>query len=547
MLGGVLAAGALAACSSDPTQKSSGGDAGVLNMYLYQKPKTFSPLAPNNGPDQLVMSFVFDSLYGADASYGLKPHLAAAAPQVSGDARTITISLKPGLKWSDGTPLTAKDVVFTYTALANPATGSAQAGKFAAVTGAKDLADGKADALKGVTAPDATTVKITTSRPAAGLPGLIGNTPILPEHVLGKVPAKGLGDNAFFTKPTVGAGAFTFVDYKTDQYVELKANPNFRDPVSIKKVFLKPVTSDVATAQLRTGEMDLTQVSPTDLPTVRTMDGVKVVSAKSPGFTRIAVNQSQSRFKDVRVRQALLTAIDRKGLVGKVLGGAGTVVNTSFYGDLASSAGEQYAYDPAKAKSLLSAAGWDASKPVTLSWIPGQRDRDTAATVIQSQLKAVGVNVELKQVQADELLSSYEKKSFDLALFGGGNYATEPSTVATIDACDQAYPAGREHQPLLRQEAGRPARQGRLGRRARGAHEPVPAGGQDRERAGPLPVAVQPGHGLGLPDPAVGLRAVRHPDERGRVLGLRELEAELTRPAAGGARPRPPGGTDGRR
>ncbi|URN06307.1 peptide ABC transporter substrate-binding protein [Actinomadura madurae] len=442
VLGGVLAAGALAACSSDPTQKSSGGDAGVLNMYLYQKPKTFSPLAPNNGPDQLVMSFVFDSLYGADASYGLKPRLAAAAPQVSGDARTITISLKPGLKWSDGTPLTAKDVVFTYTALANPATGSAQAGKFAAVTGAKDLADGKADALKGVTAPDATTVKITTSRPAAGLPGLIGNTPILPEHVLGKVPAKGLGDNAFFTKPTVGAGAFTFVDYKTDQYVELKANPNFRDPVSIKKVFLKPVTSDVATAQLRTGEMDLTQVSPTDLPTVRTMDGVKVVSAKSPGFTRIAVNQSQSRFKDVRVRQALLTAIDRKGLVGKVLGGAGTVVNTSFYGDLASSAGEQYAYDPAKAKSLLSAAGWDASKPVTLSWIPGQRDRDTAATVIQSQLKAVGVNVELKQVQADELLSSYEKKSFDLALFGGGNYATEPSTVATIDACDQAYPAG---------------------------------------------------------------------------------------------------------
>ncbi|SPT50244.1 ABC transporter substrate-binding protein [Actinomadura madurae] len=442
VLGGVLAAGALAACSSDPTQKSSGGDAGVLNMYLYQKPKTFSPLAPNNGPDQLVMSFVFDSLYGADASYGLKPHLAAAAPQVSGDAKTITISLKPGLKWSDGTPLTAKDVVFTYTALADPATGSAQAGKFAAVTGAKDLADGKADALEGVTAPDATTVKITTSRPAAGLPGLIGNTPILPEHVLGKVPAKGLGDNAFFTKPTVGAGAFTFVDYKTDQYVELKANPNFRDPVSIKKVFLKPVTSDVATAQLRTGEMDLTQVSPTDLPTVRTMDGVKVVSAKSPGFTRIAVNQSRSRFKDVRVRQALLTAIDRKGLVGKVLGGAGTVVNTSFYGDLASSAGEQYAYDPAKAKSLLSAAGWDASEPVTLSWIPGQRDRDTAATVIQSQLKAVGVNVELKQVQADELLSSYEKKSFDLALFGGGNYATEPSTVATIDACDQAYPAG---------------------------------------------------------------------------------------------------------
>ncbi|TDC80668.1 ABC transporter substrate-binding protein [Actinomadura sp. 7K507] len=442
VVGGVLVAGALAACSSDPTQKSSGGDADVLNMYLYQKPKTFSPLAPNNGPDQLVMSFIFDSLYGADSSYALKPHLAAAAPEVSDDAKTITFKLKPGLKWSDGKPLTSKDVVFTYNALANPETGSAQAGKFAAVTGAEALADGEADSLKGVTAPDATTVKITTSRPAAGLPGLVGNTPILPEHVLGDVPTEGLGDNGFFAKPTVGSGAFTFVDYKTDQYVELKANPNFREPASIGKVYLKPVTSDVATAQLRTGEMDLTQVSPTDLPTVKQMDGVKVASAKSPGFTRISVNQSQERFKDARVRQALLTAIDRKGLVDQVLSGAGSVVNSSFYGDIASSAANGYAYDPAKAKSLLAEAGWDGSKPVTLSWIPGQRDRDTAVTVIQSQLKAVGVEVKLKQVQADELLSSYEEKSYDMALFGGGNYATEPSTVATITDCDQGYPAG---------------------------------------------------------------------------------------------------------
>ncbi|RAY16957.1 hypothetical protein DPM19_01985 [Actinomadura craniellae] len=441
-LGGALAAGALAACSSDPTQGASGGgSAGVLNMYLYQKPKTFSPLAPNNGPDLLVMSFIFDSLYGSDAAYALRPRMAAAPPQVAGDAKSVTFTLKPGLKWSDGQPLTAKDVVFTYNALANPATGSAQSGKFAAVVGAKDLADGKADSLKGVTAPDDTTVKITTSGPAAGLPGLIGNFPILPEHVLGKLPAKGLGDNAFFTKPTVASGAFTFVQYKTDQYVELAANPAYRQPVSVKKVFLKPVTSDVATAQLGTGEMDLAQVSPTDLAAVRKLKGVKVVTAKSPGFNRIAINQSQGRFKDVRVRQALLHAVDRKGLVDKVLGGAGTVVDSSFYGDLAP-AGAGYAYDPAKAKSLLTAAGWDAAKPVTLSWVPGQRDRDTAATVIQSQLKAVGVNVELKQVQVDELLSSYEKKSFDLALFGGGNYATEPSTVAAIDACDQGYPTG---------------------------------------------------------------------------------------------------------
>src|SRR5690606_13723551 len=101
-----------------------------------------------------------------------------------------------------------------------------------------------------------------------------------------------------------------------------------------------------------------------------------------------------------RVRRAMLMAIDRKGLIEKVLGGQGTVVNSSFYGDIASAAAEDYPHDPARAKSLLAEAGWDGSEPVTLSWIPGQRDRDTAVTVVQSQLKAVGVDVKLKQVQA---------------------------------------------------------------------------------------------------------------------------------------------------
>ncbi|HEY3686824.1 MAG TPA: ABC transporter substrate-binding protein [Streptosporangiaceae bacterium] len=439
-VGVTLGAGALASCASDPTRGAGGG--ATLNMYLYQKPKLFSPLAPPNGPDQLVMSFVLDSLYGADANYQLTPHLAAAAPKVSADARTFTFKLRTGLKWSDGKPFTAKDVVFSFNAMANPATGSAQAGRFADVTGASKVADGKADTVSGITALDGTTVRVTTDEPDAGLPALIGMLPLMPAHILGKVPAKKLGDDAFFTAPTVGTGAFRFVTYKTDQYVELAANPNFRTPVAVKKVFLKPVTSDVATGQLGTGEMDLAQLSPTDLPSVRKQQNITVTSAHSPGFNRIAFNQTQERFDDPRVRQAFLVAVDRKTLVAKVLAGEGFVPNTSFYGDAVPSGLDPYGYDPNRAKRLLKQAGWDFSKPVTLTWVPGQRDRDTAATVVQSQLEAVGVKVKLKQVQAAELTDSYTKKSFDLAMFGGGNYATDPWSVDAIDACDQAFPAG---------------------------------------------------------------------------------------------------------
>jgi peptide/nickel transport system substrate-binding protein len=437
----VLAAGAVTACSSDPTQKASGG-ADTLNMYLYQKPKQFSPLAPANGPDQLVMSFVLDSLYGVDSGYRLTPHLAAAAPEVSADAKTFTFKLRTGAKWSDGTPFTAKDVLFTFNAMASPATGSAQAGRFADVVGAKDVTAGKGDKLSGVTAPDDSTVVVRTVKPATGLVGRVANAPILPEHVLGTVPANQLGNNAFFNNPTVGTGPYKFITYKTDQYVELDANPNYRQPVPVKKIFLKPVTSDVATAQLGTGEIDLAQISPTDLPSVRKLKNVKVITAKSPGFNRIAFNQTEDRFKDARIRQAFLHAIDRKSLVAKVIAGQGSVVNSSFYGSAVPGGLDDYAYDPAKAKQLFKDAGWDASKAVTLTWVPGQRDRDTAATVIQSQLQAVGVKMNLKQAQAAQLLDSYTKKTFDLALFGGGNYATDPWSVYAIDGCDQGFPAG---------------------------------------------------------------------------------------------------------
>lgn len=431
----------LSGCAIDPTQ-SRGDVADTLTMYLYQKPKVFSPLAPANGPDQLVLSFVLESLYGTDTRYRPRPLLAAAPPVVSPDAKSFTIKLKPGLTWSDGTPFGSKDVAFSFTALANPATGSAFTGRFADVVGAAELKSGAASTLAGVGTPDDTTVTIRTSRPAAGLLALVGYLPLLPQHVLGQVPPSRLGTDPFFTKPAVGTGAFRFVGYRTDQYVELAANPRYRQPVPVKKVILKPVSSDVATGQLGTGEMDLAQISPTDLPSVRKLPRIAIAKASSPGFTRIAVNQRQARFQKPEVRQAFLHAIDRKSLVDTVLGGAGSVVNSSFFGDAAPPKPDDYAYDPGEAKRLLAEAGWDPAEPVRLSWVPGQRDRDTTATIVQSQLQAVGVTTELKQVQAGELTQSYADGSFDLALFGGGNYATDPSSVSAIDGCAQAYPAG---------------------------------------------------------------------------------------------------------
>ncbi|NUR90434.1 MAG: ABC transporter substrate-binding protein [Nonomuraea sp.] len=430
---GALAAAVLvlAAGCSDPTNlatRSGAPQAGnALNVYLYQKPKHFSPLDPPTGPDQQVMQLVFDNLLTVNDRYEYEPRL---AEKWEVTPTKVTFHLRTGLKWSDGKPFSSKDVLFTYKLLADAKIGSAMAGKLAGAT---------------FDAPDDTTFTITLAKPNVGFLSLLAGpfAFILPEHVLGQVPPDQLATHEFFTKPTVGLGPYTFVQYKTDQYVELAANPSYRKPVTIPKIFLKPVSSDVATAQLGTGEMDLVQISPTDLQAVSGLKGVTVASKPSPGFIRMAVDQTDKRFSDARVRQAMLYAIDRKSLVDKLLAGKGSVQNSSFVTSWAQPAKLQdYAYDPAKAKKLLAEAGWDASKPVTLSWIPGQRDRDAAATVVQSALTAAGMKVELKQVQAAQLLQSYEDHSFDLALFGGGTYAVDPSSSVPILGCAAVYPTG---------------------------------------------------------------------------------------------------------
>ncbi|TDD96422.1 ABC transporter substrate-binding protein [Actinomadura rubrisoli] len=419
-----------AAACSDPTASGGSGSKDTLNVYLHQKPKRFSPLDPPSLADQLVMQLVFDNLLTVDDKYQYAPRLAESW-DVDKAAKTFTFHLRKGVKWSDGTPFTSKDVLFSYRLLADAKSGSAMAGKLAGVA--------------GFTAPDPATFVVKLVKPNVGFLSLIAGPFmwVMPEHVLGKVPKAEIAGHAFFNKPTVGLGPYTFVQYKTDQYVEVAANPGFRTPVRVKKVFLKPVTSDVATAQLGTGEIDLVQISPTDLKSVQGMKNVTVEAKPSPSFVRIAVNQRQKRFADPRVRRAMLQAIDRQGLVDKLLAGKGSVQNTSFVTPWAVPKDLQtYPYDQAGAKRLLQEAGWDPAKPVTLTWIPGQRDRDAATTVIQSALRAVGVKVELKQVQSAELLASYEKGTFDMSLFGGGTYASDPSSSVPIISCAGFYPPG---------------------------------------------------------------------------------------------------------
>jgi len=436
---------AVAGCTGPATNSNDGAGSAVnksLNVYLYQEPAgIFSPLAPVSGPDGQVMSFIDEGLLGVDPSYQLQPRLAESYT-VSPDATTFTFKLRSGLKWSDGTPFTSKDVLFTYTMMANPKTTSSTAGNYTGVEGVADFASGKATTVSGFSAPDDNTFVIKATKPNFGLLALIGSVWIMPEHILGKDAPDAVAKNPFFRSPTVGMGPYTFVEYKTNQYVHVTANPNYRNPAKIKDVYLKPMTSDNATAQLGNGGIDIASYSPTDSETVAGFNTVTTQEKPGAGFVRIALNQSKPYFKDAKVRQAFLYALDRKQIVQTVLGGKAEVRLSDFAKANEPAGLNDYAQDVAKAKQLLAEAGWDSNREIQLQWVHGQRDRDATSTIVQSQLAAVGVKVKLVNIQAAEIPKTYAEKTYDMVLYGGGNYAVDSSTINGITACANAYPAG---------------------------------------------------------------------------------------------------------
>ncbi|GEK80171.1 ABC transporter substrate-binding protein [Agrococcus baldri] len=438
-----VATAMLAGCASSPGPEGETGDDAPTsaNLYLYQKPVVFNPLAPGQGAEQLTMSLVYNGLFNVGPDFEPVPRLAESW-DVSDDATSYTFHLRDGLTWSDDEPITADDVVFTYNLFADPDVASPNAAPFAGVVGYEDVQGGTADTLEGIVAEDDQTVTITLTEPTPGFLALFGSGyGILPEHILGDVEPSGIMEHEFFTHPTVSSGPYVMTEFNVDENVVLEANPNYWSEVGIDTLYLQMVTSDVATAQLATGETDVVQISPQDLATVEGLDGVTVSSAPSPGFLRLLVNFQ--KFEDERIRQAFLYAIDRQGIIDGVLGGHGQTINSTIMtpwalpDDL-----EAYEYDPEMAQSLLEEAGYDFSQELRLSWIPGTADRDAAVGVVLENLKAIGINAVANQIESANQLGMIENAEYDLMVSGGGTYTPDPTVSANALLCDRVFPAG---------------------------------------------------------------------------------------------------------
>jgi peptide/nickel transport system substrate-binding protein len=348
---------------------------------------------------------------------GLLPDLAQTW-DISSDGLTYTFHLNTAAKFSNGSPVTASDVVYSIVR------SRAFAGGWGFLL----------TAVKSVTAADAHTVVITLSEPHAPL---LADLAMYAYSVVPESLVKSQG-TAFFQHP-VGSGPFMVTSFSPDSEVDLAANPYFYGTKpQIKKVRIMIVPNDNARVlMLESKKADVIENPPGNLvDQIDKTPGLSVQLFPSTRVDFVQLDEHFAPFKNVLVRQAINYAIDRSAIVklayqGHAIAGASFMPYKMQYYDNSIT---PYPYDPTKAKQLLAQAGYPHGFNAFLITVSGDVAGQAEAIVLKSELAAVGINI---SIQSYELLTAYAKEDGGHSQFGERywtNDIVDPDEVATFGA-----------------------------------------------------------------------------------------------------------------
>lgn len=352
----------------------------------------------------------------------------------SDDGLVWTFNLKEGVKWHDGEEFTAEDVTFTFNDLVlNASLGSNGASNY--------------KTLKEVVEVDPYTVEFHLKSPFASLPAYLAfNSEILPAHKF-----EGVENPWEFTdfnkENPVGTGSFKMGEYVSGQSLKLVKNDEYHNgKPNLDSVTFK-ILPDVNTqiAQALSNELDIFVLEDkSSLARIEQADNIELVTADITRYFWISLDMENPKFQDVKVRQAMLHAIDRETIINSVLEGYGEVANAAitpdqkqyFKDDL-----KTYEFDPEKSKELLKEAGWEDSNGDGILDKDGedfsfqfdialQGDLEQIAVLVQQYLKNVGFDVKLNTLEWNTMIQkNIIDRDFDMIL-NWWSYPSDPDVYA---------------------------------------------------------------------------------------------------------------------
>ena len=362
---------------------------------------------------------------------------------ISEDGKTITFKLRDDIVWSDGTPITADDFVFTYEMTMDPNNTVSSQSPY--------------DQMESVTAADPQTVVVTFTEVFAPWAATLWKG-ILPKHVLQPVfEADGNLNAAEYNRaPMVGCGPFNFAEWEAGSFARFVANDSYwLGRPKLDEIFIRFVPDDASQiAALKSGEGDLgTFIAYPDIPSLEE-SGMQLFTAFSGYNEGLYVNLGEKghpALKDQGVRQAIAYAIDRESLVNDLLLGR-TGVAATYWDNMpfVDPTIEPYPYDTAKANELLDAAGWTDSNgdgtrdkdgvELVLKYGTNTREiRKEIQAVFQQQLLEAGIGTEL--INAENLFDGYAEggpaATGEFDIFEYSTTAQYPDPHTSEWGCDQ--------------------------------------------------------------------------------------------------------------
>jgi peptide/nickel transport system substrate-binding protein len=390
----VLVMGSALACAP-----GAGGDTTTLRIPIINDP-IFNPvIAPDIG-SVMVNKVIFAALVRPDTALQPVPDLATTW-ETAPDGLTWTFRLRPGVKWHDGVPFTARDVKFTFDQVLDLSSGTRLRSDFAAIA--------------GVDIVDSLTVRFRMHTPFAPLLTLLGyNAGILPEHLLRN---QRLSDATTFNRSTpVGTGPFRVTRVTAGASVVLERNPYwYGTRPGLERIAFKVVPDmNAQVAQLRAGELDLITIEPANLGSVQHDPALVVRQVPVVQHWYVGFNAMSHLFSSPVVRRAMAYAVNREAIIAGVLKGyadlpTGTIpVALREYYD---STVRPIPFAPDSAQILLAQAGWNRDADGTLRNASG-RDfafdllvdkgnptREQAALAVQQDLARIGIAVRLRTME----------------------------------------------------------------------------------------------------------------------------------------------------
>ncbi len=393
------------------------GPAGGAVVYPIVADPTFNPWSPRAFVESVFPNrVIFNGLTKPGKDLQPAPDLAERW-EVSRDGLTWTFFLRKNVRWHDGREFTADDVKFTYDLVLNPKMAAGGAANFRPV--------------KEVQVVDKFTVRFVLSTPIASLAAFAGtNAGILPKHAFEGV-ADPWAHDAFNKRTPIGTGAFRVGEYVPGSHVTLVRNEAyFLGRPTIDSITFKVLPDpNTQIAQLLSGELTLIMVdNPASVRALQARPEIEISTVPQTNFYWLAVNYTNPMFKDKRIRQAMLYALDRRAMINGFLQGfareATGIISpalTYYYRPEV----KTYEFDRAKSRALLAEAGWklgadgvlvkDGQRLKFALTFPRVQYFEQLAALVQQYYRAIGIEVTLDGLEFNQFISQrFGPRKFDV-------------------------------------------------------------------------------------------------------------------------------------